>query len=183
MATTRIIQTAIEGVTIEVQPLFGTFQGSVLHMLPGGVQNPEGFGQNILDVYGFTAQGKNMGRGGHYHPKLQELFFPMSGTALWVLSDFRAESPTSGTTYACILSVNKPTETFGLPAFAIEDGGIPRLRVPAGIYHAVFPITEERIMTVALGSTPFDKEDYRYPTIDEVPHMREILENVGINPS
>ena len=149
-------------------------------MLPGGVENAEGFGQDLRDVYAFTAQGKNMLRGGHYHPKLNELFFPMSGTALWILSDFRAESPTKGMTHALILSINTPAETYGFPAYAVEEGGMPRLRIPAGIYHAVFPLTEDRIMTTALGSTAFDKEDYRYPTIDEVPGMSDILVKLGI---
>lgn len=159
--------------------MFGTFQGSVVHMLPGGVNNPEGFGQQILDIYGFTAKGKNVFRGGHYHPKLHELFFTMSGTALWILSDFREGSPTYGITHALILSIDTPKENYDFPVYALEEGTLPRLRVPAGIYHAVFPLTEERITSVAIGSTAFDKEDYRYPKPEEVPGMKEILEKIG----
>lgn len=180
MATLQVIQTPIEGVTIEHQPLFGTFQqGGVIHMLPGGIQNPEGFGQDLLDIYAFTAKGRNVFRGGHYHPKLNELFFTMSGTALWILSDFREGSPTHGTTHAVILSIDTPTETYGFPTYSLEEGRFPRLRVPAGIYHAIFPLTDERLTSVALGSTAFDKEDYRYPKPEEVPGMKEILERIG----
>ncbi len=179
MATKQVIPTPIEGVTVELQPMIGTFQGSVIHMMPGGVQNPEGFGQDTLDVYGFTAKGKNVFRGGHYHPKLNELFFTLTGTALWILSDFREGSSTQGTTYALILSIDKPLETHDFPVYALEDGTFPRLRVPAGVYHAVFPLTDERITTVAIGSTAYDKEDYRYPKPEDVPGMQKILNKIG----
>lgn len=183
MATLQVIQTPIDGVTVERQPMIGTFQGSVIHMLPGGVENPEGFGENLRDVYGFTAKGRNVFRGGHYHPKLNELFFTMTGTALWILSDFREDSPTKGVTHALILSIDKPTETYGFPMYALEEGSFVRLRVPAGIYHAVFPLTDERITSIGLGSTAYNKEDYRYPKPEEVPGMKEILDKIGFQPT
>jgi dTDP-4-dehydrorhamnose 3,5-epimerase-like enzyme len=176
----RIIQTPIQGVTIELQPTFGQFDGSVMHMLPGGIQNPEGFGEQLLDIYAFTAHGQDQARGGHYHHTLNELFFTMSGTALWILSDMRPTSPTHRTTHTLILSINKPNNTFGFPSYSLEDGAFPRLRIPAGVYHAIFPLTEERVTCVALGSTPYDAQDYAYPTHEEIPGMQDILKKMAL---
>lgn len=176
-----MIETPIQGVTIELQSTFGTKDGGVMHMLPTGVQNPEGFGAQLLDIYAFTAHGQDQARGGHYHHILNELFFTMSGTALWILSDMRSTSPTHGTTHALILSINKPINTFDLPAYSLEDGSFPRLRVPAGVYHAIFPLTDERVTCVALGSTSYNANDYAYPTQEEVPGLLTILNKIKNN--
>ncbi len=178
MPTIKTIETPIQGVTVELQSTFGTIDGGVIHMLPGGIQNPEGFGQQLLDIYAFTAHGQEQSRGGHYHRTLNELFFTMSGTALWILSDMRPTSPTHGTTHALILSINKPTNTLDIPAYTLEDGSFPRLRVPAGVYHAIFPLTDERVTCVALSSTPYDANDYVHPTQEEIPEILTILNKI-----
>ncbi len=183
MPTVSVIETGLNGATIERQSRIGDMRGAVLHVLPGGVLNPEGFGSELKDVYAFTAEGKNVMRGGHYHPVLNELFLPMSGTALWILSDFREASPTFQKTVAFIMGLRKSEGLPDLPCYTLDEGSLPRLRVPAGVYHAVIPLTDERVMTIALGSTPYDKEDYRYPTVDEVPSMRTILDSLGIQPA
>ncbi len=149
-----------------------------MHMLPGGIQNPEGFGEQLLDIYAFTANGQNQSRGGHYHNTLNELFFTMSGVALWVLSDMRPASPTHGMTHALILSINTPANTFDLPTYSFEDGSFPRLRVPSGVYHAIFPLTDERVTCVALSSTPYNANDYVHPTQEEVPELMAILNRI-----
>jgi dTDP-4-dehydrorhamnose 3,5-epimerase-like enzyme len=75
MATLSIHKTPIEGLTVEIQPLIGSLEGGVFHMLPGGVLNEEGFKHSLEDIYAFTALGKGTFRGGHYHHVLNELFF------------------------------------------------------------------------------------------------------------
>ena len=179
----KILTTDIEGLTAELQPMFGTIEGAVYHMLPGGTENPEGFDGKILDLYAFSAKGRGTARGGHYHPVLDEFFFTLSGTALWIFSDFRETSPTKGKTIGMIVGVEAPSESHGLPTFVMADGSLPRVRVPAGVYHALFPLTDERVTTTAVGSTPYDKNDYRYPKLEEVPGAREILEKFGIKPT
>lgn len=178
----KIHQTGIDGLTVELQPMFGDLGGAVFHMLPGGTANPEGLGGKILDVYAFSAKGLGAQRGGHYHLKLDELFFTVAGTALWIFSDFRQNSPTNGKTTGVIVGAETPEDARGLPAFGLEDGSLPRVRVPAGVYHALFPLTDARVTTVALGSTPYDKEDYRYPEIEDVPGALEILMRFDIRP-
>lgn len=184
----HIIETGIEGLRVELPPRFGDDAGAVWHMLPGGTDNPDAPGGKILDVYAFHAAGKGTFRGGHYHMKLEELFFPIAGTALWILSDFREGSPTKGRTVGLILGDEAPTLTTPeaqsairgpVPMYLQSDGTLPRLRVPAGVYHAIFPLSE-RIMTVALGSTPYDKEDYAYPELKEVPGAEDLLAKFGI---
>lgn len=170
----------IDGVRVELQPRIGSADGAVLHMLPGGTGNPDALDGKILDVYAFTMRGRGNVRGGHYHPVLDELFFTFSGSALWVLSDFRPASSTHGMTTGVIVGDAAPRETYGVPMYVLADGQLARLRVPHGVYHALVPLTDERVTTVALGSTPYDKNDYRYPTLDEVPGARELLAKFGI---
>lgn len=183
MATLKVVETELQGVTVELQPLIGSLEGGVLHMLPGGVLNEEGFKESLKDIYGFTALGKNMFRGGHYHLELNELFFQVCGTALWLLSDFRPESPTYQKTIGLILGFHALPTPSTLPSYTVDQGSLARLRVPAGIYHAVFPLTDERMLSIALGSTPYRKEDYKYPTLEEIPDAEDILVQVGLSTS
>lgn len=169
-----IYETGIDGCTIELQPTFGTNDGAVLHMLPGGAKNPEGFGE-ILDVYTCTANGKGVMRGGHYHHKLDEFFFPAMGSSLWILSDFRPESPTYQKTAAIILSIEAVASLQQIPVFTAVDGTFPRLRVPHGVYHAFMPITDERVLITALASAPHDPDDYVYPSIGEIPELESVV--------
>ncbi len=176
----------IDGVRVEWQRYIGNPDGGVMHLLPGGTDNPDCFAQGLHDVYAFTAQGKHTMRGGHYHHRLNEFFFPMSGTALWILSDFRPESPTFQKTSACILSVPEYTlpKKISFPVFSlIGDRCMPRIRVPAGVYHAIIPLTDERITVTALGSDPYQKDDYAYPSLQEIPRITPLLQEVGIDVS
>ena len=177
---TQVIVTPIDGVRVELQPRIGDADGAVLHMLPGGTSNPEGFEGRILDVYAFTARGKGRMRGGHYHLVLDECFFTFTGSALWVLSDFREASSTRGVTAGVIVGEEAPADRHSIPAYVLADGPLARVRVPHGVYHALVPLTDVRVTTVALGSTPYDSNDYRYPAIAEVPGARDLLTTFGI---
>ncbi len=173
---TQIITTAIDGVRVELQPRIGSADGAVLHMLPGGASNPEGFaGGALLDVYAFTARGKGIARGGHYHPVLDEFVFVLAGSALVLLSDFRVDSPTHGATIGMILGEDAPADRCGIPAYVLSDWSLALLRVPHGLYHEFFPLDDRRITAVALGSTSYDQEDYRYPMLTEVPGAAAML--------
>lgn len=173
----------IQGASVEFGPRIGEQDGAVLHLLPGGTKNAHGFGPDLLDLYAFTAKGKFTFRGGHYHLKLDELFFQLSGCALWILSDFRPDSPTFQKTVGFLVSMDAiPPHILdrasqnGIKAFSVNDGSLPRLRVPAGVYHAIIPLTEERMTTTAVASTPYDMEDYRYPALEEVPGAQALIE-------
>lgn len=177
------IQTAIDGVVIDLMPAFEKNNGGVFHMLPGGSSNSDWFGGDIRDVYGFYSNEQNKLRGGHYHPTLNEMFFTVAGTALWILSDFRPESPTYKKTIGIILGKAKSDRAHNLPSYTVEETGRhARIKVPAGVYHAIAPLGDQGFTAIALGTTAFDKDDYRYPTIAEVPDMISILDGFGIQP-
>ena len=177
------ILTGIEGCVIDLMPVFEKNSGGVFHMLPGGSENADWYGGSILDVYGFYSNEKNKLRGGHYHPVLSEIFFTVSGTAIWILSDFRQDSPTFQKTIGVILGKNKPAESYDFPDYTVETTGrYARIKVPAGVYHAIAPLGNQGFSAIALGTTRYSKDDYRYPTISEVPNMREILKKFSIDP-
>lgn len=162
-------------------PLFGDMTGGVLHMLPGGDTNTEWIGEEgIKDVYACFGTKKAGSRGGHYHHRLEEQFFSVAGTVLWILSDFRAASPTHGKTIGVILGWNAPKEKGGLPSYTVEEtGSLARLTVPSGVYHALFPLAES-FLAIALGTTGYDKEDYAYPSPSDIPDMEVILGRFGL---
>lgn len=178
------IESGINGCVIDLMPAFEKNSGGVFHMLPGGVKNPDWYGGDILDVYGFYSNEKNKLRGGHYHPVLDEIFFTVSGTALWILSDFRKDSPTFQKTIALILGKKKSNDAHNVPSYTVEDTTRhARLKVPAGVYHAITPLGDEGFTAIALGTTAFNKDDYQYPTIDDVPEMKKILTGFEIDPA
>ncbi len=170
----------IYGTAVELQPRIGDETGAVLHILPGGTRNSSGFGYDLQDIYATTACGRGIFRGGHYHPILNELFVPMSGVGLWILSDFRDNSPTYGTTVGVILGIDALVDDRGIPSFTFETlQKLPRLRIPAGVYHTYVPLTDIRTTFLGIGSASYDKEDYCYPEINNVPGAREILSRFG----
>ncbi len=172
----------IGGVAVELQPRIGDEAGAVLHVLPGGTRNSAGFGHDLQDIYATSAKGRGVFRGGHYHPVLHELFVPMSGVGLWILSDLRVDSPTRGKTVGVILGIDAPDTSHDVPVFTLETNEkMPRLRVPAGVYHTYVPLTDVRTTFLGLGSTPYDKDDYRYPELSENLEAVEILNRFGFD--
>ena len=165
---------------IELQPIMGNKDAGVLHMLPGGVENPENWPEGLRDIYAFTAVGFGNSRGGHYHKELNEFFFTVSGTALRILSDFRIDSSTYGKTIGVILGAKKPGEAHDVPVYVLENGDHARLRVPAGIYHAIYPLSEERLLSIGIGSTPYNTNDYIHPKLEEIPGVILILKTFGL---
>lgn len=177
------IQTEIDGVVIDLMPAFEKNSGGVFHMLPGGTANADWFGGDIRDVYGFYSNEQNKLRGGHYHPTLNEMFFTVAGTALWVLSDFRPESPTYKKTIGVVLGKAQFDRPDSVQSFTVEEiGRHARIKVPAGVYHAIAPLGDIGFTVIALGTTAFDADDYRYPAINEVPDMTSILDGFEITP-
>lgn len=174
------INLGLANTEIHLMPLFGDMNGGVLHMLPGGQNHPDWFKGSISDIYSCFGTKRSGGRGGHYHNELNEQFFSVSGTVLWILSDFRASSPTHQKTVAVILGWNKPKENGGLPSYTVEETQhLARLTIPKGVYHALFPLSD-LFLTVALGSTSYNKEDYVYPKPEEVFDMKTILQRFDL---
>ncbi len=179
-----IIETGIDGCVIALMPAFEKNGGGVFHILPGGSGNADWYDGDILDVYGFFSNEPHALRGGHYHPVLNEMFCTVSGTALWILSDFRPSSPTFQKTLAVILGKKKSLDAHGVPSYTVEETNqYARLKVPAGVYHAIVPLSADGFTTIALGTTPYTTEDYRHPAIHDVPGMHTILTTFSITPA
>ncbi|MBN1584955.1 dTDP-4-dehydrorhamnose 3,5-epimerase family protein [Candidatus Uhrbacteria bacterium] len=182
-------ETGIDGLAVEPQPIFGNPDGAVLHLIPGGTDSPEMLDGGIRDVYASMAIGRGIWRGGHYHGRLDEFFFVMSGRAVWLFVDMRPESRTSGRHYLCVVDAEARRNGAGslgppVPEFSVVgDMKSYRLRVPAGVYHAYAPLGEGRVMILAVGNTPFDGQDYFYPdirTVGDSPALHERLEELGL---
>ena len=138
------------------------------------------FEKNIKHIHASIAPTKGVGRGGHYHNGVFESFWILGGTGLCIFHDFRADSPTKGTTYAVIVGYEKPEETTPLPAYTISEGSLAQVIVPPGIYHAFWPLTDEKLVIVATGTHGYDEDDYVRPPLSEIPDAEDILQQHNI---
>lgn len=167
---------------MELQPLFGSLNEGVGHILPRGDKNPTWFGGSVEDIYACYAQGEGTLRGAHYHLKLDEMFMTVRGTALWILSDMREQSPTYGQTASVVIGWDAFDTPDGVPTFLTsKTEKLARLRVPAGVWHAFVPLGEEHCLNIALGTTGHDAEDYRYPELSNIPQLKEHLDTFNVN--
>ncbi len=157
----EIIKTPIKNLKIKLNKIIGDKRGYLYEIAPGGSKNKFINGK-IGNIYCSTATQKDMARGGHYHHKLIEIFYTLTGTALWLFKDFRKNSKTFGKTYAVILgekdkNINsdlKKTDSYYLPK------SMAQVLVPAGVYHVYYPLTEKRVEVLAVTNLPHDNDDY-----------------------
>lgn len=176
---TQIIKTGIEGLEIQPQKVVGDERGLLVEMIQGGTENPV-TSHGIKNIYASIAVGKHTGRAAHYHYKLHELFFTLSGTALWLFHDFRKDSPTFGQNAGVVVGFEKPTVPVFHDVLTLDQKQFARVEVPAGVYHAYWPLTDEKVMVVAVASMPHDNEDYWRGKPVEVSGFPEILGKYGI---
>lgn len=173
----KTIAAPIKNVYIHFNSIVGDERGVFCNIAPGGTDNPI-FSDGIKNISAPIATQKLVARGGHYHFRLKEHFYTLSGIALFYLYDFRPDSPTYQTGYALILGFEKPKQDLGFPVYAIADGAMPQLEIPAGVYHIFWPLSEEKVVTVHTGSRDYDPADYARPTIEEVPGAKEVFKKV-----
>ena len=173
------IPTTIEGLELNLTKFIGDARGFLAEMLQGGWENPLVKDVPIGNIYSSVATGKHIGRAAHFHFKNREIFFTLTGTALWLFHDFREGSPTFGQSWGYIAGMKKPEMTVHHPVYVLEEKHMARVVVPTGVYHAYWPLTEEVVMVVALASVPHDDADYdrRKPAV--VPGFPEVLSAYG----
>lgn len=179
METPNIIKTEIKGLEIQPQKVVGDERGMLAEMIQGGTENPV-TAHGIRNIYTSIAVGKHTGRAAHYHYKLHELFFTLTGTALWLFHDFRKDSPTFGKSAGVVVGFEKPNFPVFHDVLTLDQKQFARVVVPAGVYHAYWPLTDEKVMVVAVASQPHDNEDYWRGKPAEVPGFPEILGKYGI---
>lgn len=175
----RVETTTIDGLELHHTKVVGDPRGLLVELIQGGAENPvlsHGFG----NLYSSIATGKHTGRAAHFHFKLHEFFFTLTGTALWFFHDFRETSPTFGKSYACVLGFDRPTEAVFDPVCVLSEKDMVRCVVPAGVYHAYWPLTDTPVFVVSVASMRHDNADYDRRPPSAVPGCREWLAKYGI---
>jgi dTDP-4-dehydrorhamnose 3,5-epimerase-like enzyme len=122
----------------------------------------------VKHIHASIAIKKGVARGEHYHLKLIENFWILSGTALWIFYDFNKKSKTYGKTWSLILD------------FPPKKNKLTQIEIPPYVYHAFWPLTNTPVVAVATGTTGYDPADFVKPSIKEVPGAKRILQRHGI---
>ena len=170
-------KTSIDGLRLLLNKVVGDERGIFADLAE--TDNPV-FEKDIKHLHASIATQKGVGRGGHYHNTVFESFWILGGTGLCIFHDFRDESPTKGTTYAVIIGYENPSEKTSLPTHTISEGSLAQIIVPPGIYHAFWPLSDEKLIIVATGTEGYDEEDYVRPEVHEIPGAKDILEQHNI---
>jgi len=173
------IETGIPGLEVDLQKVIGDHRGFLAEMLPGGMDHPVAK-NGIRNIYMSVATGKHVGRAAHYHYKNHEIFYTLSGTALWLFHDFRKDSPSSGKSFEIILGHEKPEDEVHHPVVVLDDLQFACVSVPVEVYHAYWPLTDEKVRVVAVASESHSDDDYWRGKPNEVPGFVEILGKYGI---
>ncbi len=171
------IATTIKGLDLHLNKVVSDERGSYCDMAPGGTDNPL-YADGIKHIHASVATKKFVPRGGHYHYKLRENFFTLSGTALWYFYDFNKNSPTFGKGYAVILGYDKLGIDVGIPEYTIDKNSAAQISISPGIYHVFWPLTNMETVVAGTGSLDYDSNDYNRTKIEDAPGAIEIFEEV-----
>lgn len=177
-----IIKTKILGLEFQPQKVVGDPRGLLAEMIQGGTASSVVQEHGIGNIYSSIATGKHIGRAAHYHYKNHEIFFTLTGSALWLFHDFRKDSPTFGQSEGVIVGWEKPTSEVHHPVHVLSDKQFLRVVVPTGVYHAYWPLTDNPVTVVAVASVPHNDADYWRGKPVEVPGFPDILKLYGIEP-
>ena len=178
---TQTHETPIQGLAVRLEQVIGDPRGFLAQMLPGGTGNPAVQSHGIGNIYASIATGKHIARAAHFHFNNHEIFFTITGTALWLFHDFRAGSVSEGKNFGLVLGFDAPTTAVHHEIFTLDQKKIARVSVPVGVYHAFWPLTDEKVITIAVASEPHDDADYDRRTIKTVPGFLDILASYGID--
>lgn len=169
------INTTIDGVTILLNRFIGDERGWLGELLPNGNANldvKDGLGNIYLSV----ATGKYITRAGHYHHRQSELFFTVSGVALWAFRDYRELSPTFGKVYSVVFTDSEIDTNF--PLYRIGADAMPGIVVPHGVYHVYWALADAPVRVVCMATTPHDDTDYVRLLPEEVSGINEIAKKI-----
>ncbi|MDD3190466.1 MAG: glucose-1-phosphate thymidylyltransferase [Candidatus Pacebacteria bacterium] len=171
------IATPIKGLNLYLNKVVSDPRGSYCDMAPGGTDNPL-YADGIKHIHASIATHKFVPRGGHYHFRLKENFFTLSGTALWYFYDFDKNSPTYGQGYSVVLGYDKLGLDLGIPEYTIDRGAAAQIMISPGVYHVYFPLTDAETVVAGTGSLDYDAEDYDRTKVEDVPGAMESFERV-----
>lgn len=172
----KIISTPIKELSVKKNKVVKDKRGILAEMLPRGTEN-ELAKEGVKNLYLSEATQRHVARGGHYHHELVENFYTVSGLALWLFKDFRDSSETQGETYFVLLG-EKNTETIvdfsSLDSYLLPET-MAQIRVPCGVYHVFYPLSESNVRVVACGSHAYDGDDYQYKKPEQIEEFQSII--------
>ena len=175
----EILKTNIDGLVIRMNKVVAGATGALCELAPAGFSD-EFFSTGVKNIYASIATAKGSARGGHYHMRQNENFYVLSGTLLWIFVDFRENSKTNGEIFSVITGFAFPKENKNIPAYTIDKNQMAQLFIPAGVYHIWGQLSEEKAVVLAVSSEHYDKTDYAYPKIEELPKVKKILDEFNM---
>ena len=133
---------------------------------------------------------KGVARGEHYNFRLKENFYILSGTSLFIFHDFRKKSKTYGKTWSLILGFSPkprlpgsdPGSLGGAKSYFIDKGKLAQIEISPYIYHAFWPLTNEKVLAFVTGNTGYDASDFSRPKLHDVPGAEKILKKFNLRP-
>jgi len=184
MASYKKIKTPINGLKIYLNKVVCDSRGYFCDLAE--TDNPI-WQTKIKHLHASIAINKGVARGEHYHYRLIENFYILSGTALWIFHDFNKKSKTFGKTWSVILGFTHPLAKGvargvfrGTKYYFIDKNKLAQIEIAPYIYHAFWPLTNEKVVAFATGTTGYDPSDFVRLSADEVPGVKKILGKYGI---
>ncbi len=175
----EIIKTNIDGLTIRLNKVVRDEKGFLCELAPKGFED-ELLAAGVKNIYAVAATQEKIARGGHHHLRQIENLFALSGTLLWVFADMRKESKSFGNVYAVVVGMKKPEATIEVPFYTIDQNQMAQITAPPGVYHIFSSLTKDVAVVVDASSEPYDKSDYAYTELSELPEVEKILEKFGV---
>lgn len=170
----QTITTTIDGLKINLNKIVADQRGILCELAPDGARN-EFLKAGIGNIYTSIAIGKHTSRAGHYHYRLVENFYTLSGTALWLFKDFRENSPTKGNVYSVILGDKKIDNQSLINTYTIGQNYMAQVLVPAYVYHSYYVLSDEKVTVLAIASTAHDDTDYVRINTRDIKELNEII--------
>lgn len=167
------IATSIAGLTVVRNKAIGDARGWLGELLPGGAAHPDAK-EGLGNIYLSVAVGRGVARAGHYHHRQSEVFFTVTGTALWAFRDYRENSPTFGSIQTVVFS-DEEIPQGPAPLYHIGPEAMPGIVVPHGVYHVYWALTDEPVRVVCIATTPHDESDYVRLLPDEIPGLQAMV--------
>lgn len=176
----QVIKTPIPDLVINLNKVVGDHRGFLAEMAPGGNEHPF-MAHGFKNLYASVATGKHIARAGHYHFKSWENHYTLTGTALWLFTDFRKDQPTFGQSFELIAG-GKVLDNIrkGVASYTLDRQVMAQVYCGPGINHIVWPLTDEPVVIVDAASEPYTKEDYAYPKLAEIQNIESIVSKYGI---
>ena|SRR3989338_6024023 len=174
------VGTPIDGLTVLLNRAVGDERGWLGELVPNGAAHQD-LSDGLGNIYVSIVLGKGIARAGHYHHRQSELFFTLTGTALWAFRDYREESSTFGRVYAVIFT-DSSVPPGSVPVYVIGTGAMPGIVVPHGVYHVYWALSEAPVRVVCVATTPHDDTDYVRLQPVEVPDLATLIKEYRLIP-